>query len=154
LLNDRNSGQEVFGRMVGTYVKSRIILHIVSLGIIFGMSGCGSPDYETPLPNGYRLVRTNAYTVFIFPPESVKQLKYRGTWAVGPKIVALNANNNIIFGKVDHSPNADPGPTTPGYFILDTTKHEAVLGLNEADWTKKLNEYGISNPKTKKPSRF
>lgn len=134
--------------------SNKLVPYIVFLVIVFSISGCGSPDYDTPLLNGYRLVRTNAYTVYIFPPESVKQLKYQGAWAVGPKIVALNTSDSIIFGKVEHSPNADPGPTKPGYFILDTSKHEVVMGLNHDDWINKLKEYGIQNPKTKLPSKM
>lgn len=128
-------------------------LTLIVFGSMWGIPGCGTSDYETLLPNGYLLERTNSCTIYILPPTTARQI-YNGEWAVGPKIVAINTKNDIVYGKVEKSPNADPGPTTPGYFTLDTSKHEVVQGLNYEDWLKRLKGYGIDNPKTKLPSKL
>lgn len=112
-----------------------------------------------PLPNGYRLVRTNAVSIFVFPPESAHHSVFDGDWAVPAKIVGIQVSGDIVYGKTVSSPDADPGRhhtrTGPaGFFILDTATHTVQLGLNEDAWRATLRARGITDLNLKKPSRF
>lgn len=115
----------------------------------------GWNDYDTPLLNGYNLVRTNASTIFINQPKSIHYPVYK-EHAVPPKIVGLNVQNNIVYGKVEYSPTADFGISgPPGFFILDTKNHKVQLGLDKDAWLSSLKAFGISKePSLRSPSSF
>lgn len=107
----------------------------------------GWNDYNIKVRRGYRLVRTNADSIMIYRQD------YR--FVVPPKIVGLNVHGDIIFGKVESSPDADL-PSVPGFFVLNTKKSQSVrIGLDKHTWLSLLKGYGISEePALKKPSRF
>jgi hypothetical protein len=118
------------------------------------LPGCGGCDYSVDLPNGYRLIRTNAATVVIYPPEDVRLKKFHGE-AVPARITGLNDTNGIVYGRVEQSPDSDTGVTqTPGYFILDTKLNVVWLGLDEKEWRRILKENGVEQPQALvQPSR-
>ena len=123
------------------------------------LSGCG--DYETKLPNGYRLVRTNASSIQIFEPldagyRSSPAYRRRDTVngnatfhdsiVVPPKIVAIGCVGDIVYGIVETSPDSENATlTVPGYFVLDTRTGDVALGLNKESHLKRLNKLGIAH---------
>lgn len=116
----------------------------------------GWNDYAIRLPNGYRLVRTNAPSIFIFRPEKPNDSGSEKSCTVPPKIIRLNVYEDIVFGETEYSPNADDwGRGVSGFFILDTKNHKVRLGLDRDTWLNSLKEFGVSiDPVLRKPSRF
>jgi hypothetical protein len=116
----------------------------------------GPSHYNIKLVNGYRVVKINADEIFIFPPDSVHFSVYDGHWAVPPKVTGINLLNEIVFGKIERSSNAYPGPQgQPGFFILDTKNHKVKLGMDKENWQRELKSFGISGELLlKKPSQL
>jgi hypothetical protein len=131
---------------------------LILAGMLTLLSGCG--DYQVDLPNGYRLVRTNASSIQIFEPQS---MEYRNSPAyhkrdtvrgnstfhdsifVPPKIVAIGCVGDIVYGIVEASPSSENAAlTVPGYFVLDTRAGDVTLGLDKAGYLKKLKTLGVT----------
>lgn len=119
--------------------------------------GSGWCDYDTRLPNGYELVRTNVDTIVIFAPDTTDcYFAYNGHLAVPTKITSLNVQAHVVFGRTVTSPDANPRMKGPlGFFILDTKNHKVQLGLDKESWLTSLKLFGVKKePSLKKPSRF
>jgi hypothetical protein len=115
------------------------------------LAGCQN-DYQRSLPNGYRLVRTNAYTIAIFPPKGQYLDYFQEGIAVPPKIVEYGVDHAIVFGRIELAPLSELDyMSTPGYFILDTRTPSVKLGMGIAEWTEVLKTYGITTIKMKTP---
>jgi hypothetical protein len=119
------------------------------------VSGSGWNDYSVLLPNGYKLVRTNDLSIFIFRPHLAEGTVVEKAAVVPPKIVALNISDDIVFGRTEDAPGADDwGRATPGFFILDTKNHKIQLGLDKDKWLVSLRALGINEePTLEKPSK-
>ena len=127
-------------------MKKLILIMMLLVPCVF--LGC---DYEADLPNGYMLVRTNAYTVCICP---------RGIWQsapVPPRIVELKVIGDHVVGRTVLAPDADDvgTPSQAGYFILDTKSGKAAIGLEKDEWNERLRQTGIgANPHLVSPRWF
>jgi hypothetical protein len=82
-----------------------------------------------------------------------------GRRPVPPKIVALAVCGDLVCGRIEFSPYADPpSPNAPpldarGYFILDTKGGTVVLRLGKQEWLEKLSDRGVTRePHLRKPS--
>jgi hypothetical protein len=127
-------------RLIAGVASRPFLLAVVTLFL----SGCGG-DYAVDLPNGYRLVRTNASSIQIFWPENFSGHAYSGL-AVPPKIVAIGSTEKLVYGIVETSPHSENAHlTVPGYFVLDTSNGNAVLGLDEQGFKEKLKQLGIAS---------
>src|SRR5688572_13481653 len=102
----------------------------------------GCPRRAPPtLPNGYRLVKTNAATVVIYEPRD------RGSkgLAVGPTIVELGSERQYVFGRVEDSPTSELARSgVPGYFFMDTESMNVLQGLSRAELDDQLRAAQIS----------
>ena len=123
------------------------------------ISGCG--DYETKLPNGYRLVRTNASSIQIFEPSDAGyrsspayrrrdtvdgNATFHNSIVVPPKIVAIGCVGDIVYGIVETSPDSENATlTVPGYFVLDTRTGDVALGLDKEGHLEKLKKLGVKD---------
>jgi hypothetical protein len=108
----------------------KIALFTVTFQLI---SGCflgmgGFADYEAPLPNKYRLVRTGRETISINNDLTSPDLSRRVV--VGPKVNEINFTGDIVYGRVVKPSYEVPVLNSPeGYFILNTKTNEAQVGL-------------------------
>ena len=120
--------------------------------MVFASGWC---DYDAKLPNGYKLVRTNADSLFIVAPTTFQRTVYSG-WAIPSKIVRINVYGSLVVGELVFSANADMGRSgPPGFFILDTGKHTVQLGLDKQTWLSSLNNLGIKKKVSlKSPGSF
>ncbi len=114
------------------------------MGVVSLFPCCSMGDYAKDLPNGYELVRTNTHTKMIW----TRRGSPRGRkCVVPPDIQEIAVRGNYVFGWLVTSPRADKfGESIPGYFLLDTSTGEVLLGLDEEDWKSKLREIGLENP--------
>ena len=117
------------------------------------LCGCTNGDYEKELPNGYRLIRTNANTVAIWSPEPHSNV------VVPAKIVAIGVHGDIVFGCVTFDPYSDPvypggqPENASGYFILETKTGNTALRMKKESWVDALAKRGIgAEPKMRSPS--
>ena len=121
-------------------VKPRVLVGTLALTLL---SGCG--DYQIDLPNGYRLVRTNASSIQIFSPPTVKRLGDHTGIVVPPKIVAIACVGDVVCGIVESSPDSENAAlTVPGYFVLDTRTGDVTLGLNKEKQLEQLKKLGVT----------
>lgn len=108
------------------------------------LTGCW--DYHVDLPNGYRLVRTNASSIQIFTPSTPKRLSDFVGIVVPPKIVAIGCVGDIVYGIVEASPSSENAAlTVPGYFVLDTRAGDVTLGLDKEGHLEKLKKLGVTD---------
>ncbi len=106
----------------------------------------GWNDYDIPLQREYHLLRTNAYTIMIY--------KESEGFVVPPKIIGLGIKRSLIYGVCEKIKESDIEGIS-GYFLLDTQKSIAKVGLTKTDWLGELKKYNISKePILKKPSRY
>jgi hypothetical protein len=127
-------------------------VHTVPILLVPLLVSSGWWDFEAELPNGYGLVRTNSSSVFIVAPEPAHKAIYGGRWAVPSKIVGINVQEDIVFGQVELSPEADGGYTgPPGFFLLDTKTHTARLGPEESVWSRSLESVGVERRSLRRP---
>jgi hypothetical protein len=129
---------------------------MITLLLLAMLGGCHS-DYRRALPNGFRLVRTNAATVAIFEPtrptssQSSNLESYNGV-LVAPKIVAINIEGDFVFGCVASSEDSELASYgKPGYFILNTKTADLVSALDEESWRAKMKEFGIESVSLRDP---
>jgi hypothetical protein len=131
------------------------IFKFMILSIIFYDSAfcIGIWDYDTELINGYRLIRTNSPSVFIFKKSlSFSEPEYP---VVPPKITGLNIYGNIIVGETEFTPVGDDcDASVSGFFILDTETNKLKIGLKKEQWLKILRNMGLEKePTLIEPSR-
>jgi hypothetical protein len=131
------------------------IFKFMILSIIFSDSAfcIGIWDYDTELINGYRLIRTNSPSVFIFKKSlSFSEPDYP---VVPPKITGLNIYGNIIVGETEFTPVGDDcDASVSGFFILDTETNKLKIGLKKEQWLKILRNMGLEKePTLIEPSR-
>ena len=126
---------------------------LVVLGAVcLGMNGCF--DYETPLPKGYRLIRTNADTVMIWSPIGILSPTERGSeCVVPPKVIGLEVSGEVIYGVAASSPGADIS-SVPGFFVIDCKNGAVRVGLSEPEWKAVLHDLGIVPRPLRKPSKW
>ncbi len=126
-----------------TRLRNRLFTYAVLAAGMTAICGCG--DYGTELPNNYRLVRTNAYSVQIFYPRDMQDPEKSGL-AVPPKIVAIGCHENIVCGIVEAAPNSENADSSvPGHFILDTNTGDVFLGMDQPAYLEKLASLGIQH---------
>src|SRR4051794_34919352 len=96
----------------------------LAAGIVY--VGLRSADFERRLPSGYQLVRSNADDTCILDTNSEEL-------AVPANIdrLALVPEAGLIVG---HARGSPVGPTSGGYFLIDTKTRTATVGLSEAAW--------------------
>lgn len=161
-------GQKKLNRVASSVIRARskptatatavraVLLTVATLLL----SGCGG-DYEIALPNGYRLICTNAHSVQIFEPSSLEYRNsstyekrtirdgstvYHESIVVPPKIVAIGSTGEFVHGIVESSPHSESARlTVPGYFVLDTGGGEVVLGLDEQGFKVRLKKLGVTS---------
>jgi len=138
--------------MQRTITESLIVGALVLVHLVW-LAGCDSVlpqgDYSARLPNGYRLVRTNAPTVCIWSPDGPS-----ATVVVPAKIVEIGVHEALVMGRVEYSPDSDPPVVNAvGYFILDTNSGDVEMKLSEEEFYKNLKERGLADhPKLARPS--
>ncbi len=122
---------------------------VVTAFVLVSVLGCHG-DFERGLPNGYRLVRTNAVQTYITPPEGVHHPSHRFGTAVAPNITQVGLQQEMVFGVVEAPPEPEPGDylqlahfSVPGYFILNTRTGDVRAGLDEDVWRAALEELGV-----------
>ena len=131
------------------------IFKFMILSIIFSDSAfcIGIWDYDTELINGYRLIRTNSPSIFIFKERlSFSEPDYP---VVPPKIIGLNVYGNTIVGETELTPVGDYcDASVSGFFILDTETNKLKIGLKKEQWLKILRNMGLEKePTLIEPSR-
>ncbi len=124
----------------------------LGIGILLIASCSRASDYEKSLPNGYRLIRTNAVTTAILDPNEAWPAPHPSGVAVAAKVVRIAVSNNLVVGYVESSVDSELAKfQVPGYFILDTQTGAVHLGLSESDWNKQLKVMGIGVVKLREP---
>jgi hypothetical protein len=114
-------------------------------GCMFGVGGFA--DYEVPLPNKYRLVRTGLDEIAIYNDLTSPDVSHPRV-IIGPTVHEMNFTGDIVYGSVVKPRFERIFTDTPeGYFILNTKTNEAQVGLERLDWLAKLKNLGINDPK-------
>ena len=104
------------------------------------VSGCWRGDFAKTLPNGYELIRTNYYTTMIWTPRVGGEREC----IVPPDIQEIAIHRQYVFGWLVSSPRSDKGSESiPGFFVLDTSTGETLLGLDEDDWNARMRQVGV-----------
>ncbi len=105
---------------------------------LVALCGCGRVgDYSVELPGDYKLVRTNGYTRMIVTSRESRDRRC----IVPPDIQQVGVWDDYVFGRVASVPRSDLGPTLDaGYFLLDTSSGEVLLGLDEEEWRSVMHE--------------
>jgi hypothetical protein len=118
-----------------------------SLAVIAIMlTACG--DYSIRLPHGYGLTQTHGGTVLIEGPDH--------RLVVGANVDGYGVLGDLVVGHVslaEYPP--DQEDSRPGYFILNTKRHEVKEAIEKNAWLDALRAAGVSEePRLSKPSRF
>lgn len=115
------------------------------------MTGCpGASDYDVELPGNYSIVRSSAHEVKIAPKIS------EGLWgeAVIPaKVIEAGWNDEYIIVKqveLIKDPKSNNGMEIPDeksfqFWIIEIKNGKAMGPLDDEDFTKKKQEYQISD---------
>ena len=113
--------------------------------VVLSISGCNG-DYETSLPNGYKLFRTNSSTKVILAPTGKQHPSHCAPGlAVAAKVNGMAIVGKWVVGVVVTSPTSEVvNCEAPGYFILNTETGEVWLRLTEAKWRARLKTEGIN----------
>jgi hypothetical protein len=118
---------------------------------VAAFTACGG-DFETQLPGNYSLFRMNPDEVIIARHTEGGSIKF----VVGPRVSGYRVFSDIVVGEV-----VLPDwvvlrkESTPGYFVLDTTTHEVMQGMDKATWQQELRRMGLpDDPALPQPSRW
>ena len=124
-----------------------------------------SGDYKVALPNGYALIRSNAYDVAIWNPE--EGTYHQRSRIIAPLITGISVQGDWVLGLVEDSHNPwlleknerakvekAEQEKARGYFLLNTKTHNVQIGLTKETWLTVLKDNGIqSEPQLERPSR-
>ncbi|MFO8006340.1 MAG: hypothetical protein R6V05_01235 [Candidatus Brocadiia bacterium] len=110
----------------------------VALAALLMLCGCGRVgDYSVELPGGYELVRTHGHSRMIWGSRGSGDR----SCVVPADIVEVGVHEGYVFGRLVNRPELDFDPVRkPGYFLLDTSSGEALLGLDEQEWSALMHE--------------
>ena len=101
--------------------------------------GCNN-DYQRSSPNGYRLVRTNQFTIMIWTgKQGIEEYV-----VVGPRVKAIAVWKETVMGEVVLDPNADQiGKPVAGHFVLDTRSGSLRSGLSKDELASEMKARGL-----------
>jgi hypothetical protein len=124
---------------------------LVHFAICVLASACSESmgEYSLALPNGYHLERYSSGEVTIVAPGStiavagvVQEYAIAGSFIVGRTVVPpTSAENQAKY--YSH--------VRPGYFVVDTSSGEVLLGLSEREWKANLARRNIAVPQLLAP---
>jgi len=124
------------------YVAIVYVFFAIALFISYGLQ---AQDYRISLPNGYDLVRANAYEVFITRRETRIVI-------ISGEITEYGVVDHIVAGhlRIPRQPGTNVKKDYPdvveGYFVLDTSKQTASMGLSQDCMLKHLMGLGFKSP--------
>lgn len=103
----------------------------------------GGPDWDVPLPGGYKLWSSYSNCVILSGPQPYG-MEWEGPQTVGPNVDLYQVVGHIVVGHVSFD-GLDPKARgdTEGYFIVNTRTHEIRQGFDEGSWMRALSRYGI-----------
>lgn len=116
------------------------------LCVLFLMTGCGIDNYETQLPNGFKLVCKNSYTTLVCPPEVDGDLKGK---KIPLDVARIDIKGSVVYGFTKYSPHLDTeensdenpydGHEKLGWmFILDTQTGEFLNDMRMKEFEAEL----------------
>jgi len=98
-----------------------------------------------PLPNGYELIRIDAYC-FVSGSEESPRFGHDG-YAAPPHVARLAVVNEWVVGYVEYSELVpDSRDSQAGFFAVDMKSHERFLAMSEAEWRAFLRDRQIADP--------
>jgi hypothetical protein len=144
-----SAGSDLHRRVRCGYAGTVLLTVLLGASVVLG--GCNR-DFVRPLPRGYRLARTNPYTVVIVAPAHVHHPAHVHGTAVPPKIVEVGVWRTFVYGRVSASPQSELAALSqPGYFVLDTSTGNVDTGMTESAWRRRLESLGFANPRMVAP---
>ncbi|WP_042351613.1 DUF3997 domain-containing protein [Bacillus massiliigorillae] len=123
-------------------------LFIATISVLF-LTGCpGASDFDVDLPGEYSIVRLSAHEVKIAPKTSANGW---GKAIIPTKVIEAGWNNQYIIAKqveLMKDPKRNNGMEIPDeknyhYWILEIKNGKVTGPLDDADFTKKKQEYQI-----------
>lgn len=123
----------------------KFYLALISLHL-FIFSGCGVGGGEYPVNEDYYISVANSHQVTINNSNKSPSI------VVGPHVVGLNSNSELIIGEVHQPREALDLGASPGYFIIDLSSNTILTGLSLYDFQEVLRKHSINEFDLKQPS--
>jgi len=121
-------------------------LAVLIIAWVAQLIACGMYDYKISLPNGYRIIRFNAYELGLFGPEgSTEEIQ------IAPTIDGYAVVGAIVAGHAE-PPHQLPGAavraprTSAEFFVIDTKSAYFWHGTDENEWAAELRTLGVTEP--------